>query len=137
MGFDPRVVAPPRAGYGPGWARVAEALRARVSPEEIEAIWLFAPARREGREWGVAVVSCSTDKMRSRVYTASYMMIVRGRENGQGKVAVEEVGESPATVLEDVIKGVQDRSGEDEPPTEISPSVWFGDDVSEHEQGGS
>jgi hypothetical protein len=134
MGFDPRSIATPLPGHGPGWTRVAEALRARVSPEEVEAIWLFPPTKREEREWGVAVVSCSTEDKRSRIYTASYMMVVRGRERGHGKVAVEEVGESPATVLEDVIRGVQDRAGEDEPPREISPSIWFGDDHSEVHQ---
>jgi hypothetical protein len=113
---------------------VAEAVAAQVQPEEIEGIWLFAPVRREEREWGVAVISCSTDDMRRRIYTASYMMIVRGREKGHGKVSVEEVGESPATVLEDVIRGVQNRAGESEPPVEISPSLWFGEALSEADQ---
>ena len=125
MGIEPRVMEGPGPGLGPGWTRVAEALTARVQPGDIEGIWLFSPVRREEREWGVAVISCRTDDMRRRIFTASYMLIVRGREKGHGKVSVEEVGESPATVLEDVIQGVRDRAGEVEPPVEIAPGLWF------------
>jgi|GEM_PF-1975970 len=112
-------------GIGPGWTRVAAALTHHIDPADIEGIWLFPPVRREEREWGVAVVACSTESQRRRVFTASYMILVRGREKGQGKVAVEEVGESPATVLEDVLRGVRERAGETEPPVEIEPTVWF------------
>ena len=134
MSFDPRVTLTPEPGIGPGWTRVAEAVAARLHPDEIEGIWLFAPVRREEREWGVAVISCRTDDMRLRIYTAGYMMIVRGREKGHGKVSVDEVGESPMTVLEDVIRGVQDRAGDSEPPVEILPSLWFSDSPSDLDQ---
>jgi hypothetical protein len=127
MVIDPRVVVTPEPGLGPGWARVAEALAGRVEPQDIEGIWLFPPVRREEREWGVAVISCRTDDMRRRIYTASYMMIMRGREKGHGRVSVEIVGESPATVLEDVLRGVRERAGEVEPPVEITADLWFGD----------
>ena len=127
MGIDPLVGLAPEPGIGPGWARVAESVTVHMSPEDIEGIWLFPPVRREEREWGVAVISCRTEDLRRRIYTASYMMIMRGREKGHGKVAVEEVGESPATVLEDVIRGVRDRAGEADPPIEISPDLWFDD----------
>ena len=131
MGFNPNVGITQTPGLGPGWTRVADSLVNRVEPEDIEGIWLFPPIRREEREWGVAVVACRTDDDRQRIFTASYMIIVRGREKGHGKVAVEEVGESPATVLEDVIRGVGERTGEVEPPVEISPDLWYCDTPSE------
>ena len=131
MGFNANVGLATTPGLGPGWIRVAESLVGRVVPEEIDGIWLFQPVRREEREWGVAVIACRTDDGRQRIYTASYMIIVRGRDKGHGKVAVEEVGESPATVLEDVIKGVGERTGEMEPPVEIEPNLWFGDTSAE------
>jgi hypothetical protein len=53
------------------------------------------------------------------------MLIVRGRERGQGKVAVEEVGEGPKAVVSQVIRGVRQRAGETEPPVEISPELWY------------
>ena len=127
MGFNPDVGIIPTPGLGPGWSRVAETLVSRVDPEDIEGIWLFHPVRREEREWGVAVIACRTDDERQRIFTASYMIFVRGREKGHGKVAVEEVGESPVTVLEDVIRGVGERTGEAEPPVEITPDLWYGD----------
>jgi hypothetical protein len=105
--------------------RAADSLADAVPPIEIEGIWLFPPVRREEREWGVAVVSRRAENDRRRIYTVSYMLIVRGRERGQGKVAVEEVGESPVSVVHEVIKGVQDRAGEAEPPIEISPGLWY------------
>lgn len=131
MGFNPNVGIAPTPGLGPGWTWVAETLVSRVEPEDIEGIWLFPPVRREEREWGVAVIACRTDDERQRIFTASYMIIVRGREKGHGKVAVEEVGESPATVLEDVIRGVGERTGEMEPPAEISPGLWYSDTPTE------
>ncbi len=112
-------------GVGVGWMRVAQALAEHLPPEEIDGIWLFQPVRREDREWGVAVVAGRTGTERRRIYTASYMLVVRGRDRGECKLAVEQVGESPSAVLQDVIAGVQRRAGEPEPPVAISPALWY------------
>lgn len=117
-------VFPP--GLGPGWTRVAEALANHLEPTSIEGIWLFPPVRRDEREWGVALVTCRSEAERRRIFTASYMIVMRGRKRGHGKIAVEEVGESPPNVLEQVIRGVLHRSGDTEPPVEISPDLWYG-----------
>jgi hypothetical protein len=98
---------------------------------EIERIWLFASVRREEREWGTAVVARRGERKRLRVYTASYQLVIRGGERGQGRVTLLEVGESRAAVVDHVIRGVQQRAGEAEPPVEIGPSLWFGE---EHDQ---
>ena len=97
-GGDLPPVAP---GRGPGWEKLAEAVAQRVSPTAIETIYLFRPWKREGREWGTAVVACrGTDASdRLRVYTARYMLIVRGKERGQSRVEIEETGLSPAQVI--------------------------------------
>jgi len=92
---------------------------------EIARIWLFAPVRREDREWGTAVVARRGEGDRVRVYTASYALAIRGPERGQGKVTLQEVAESPAPVVDEVIRGVQERAGEAEPPVEIDAGVWF------------
>ncbi len=105
--------------------RVAQAVSERIPPHTIERIWLFAPVRREWREWGTAVIACRLDSERLRVHTGSYLMVIRGRERGQGKVTVDEVGESPVDVLHEVIAGVQERAGEAEPPVEIDPELWY------------
>jgi hypothetical protein len=120
------------AGRGLGWDRVAQAVREAVPRDEVAGVWLFPAMRRESREWGTAVVARRAIPGRVTVLTAKYMMVVRGRERGQGKVEVEEVGEGPHEVVHDVIRGVQDRLGEAEPPVEISADIWYreGDDQS-------
>jgi hypothetical protein len=100
----------------------------QVPAGEVAGVWLFPPVRREEREWGIAVVSRRAGEGRSRIYTASYMLIVSGREKGQGKIAVEEVGEGPESVVPQVIEGVQQRAGETEPPVEIAVDLWFPSD---------
>jgi hypothetical protein len=117
--------APDIAAPGPGWRRVAQAIAERMPVLEIERIWLFPPVRREVREWGTAVVARRVSPGRVRVYTGSYGLVVRGRERGQGQVTVEDVAETPDDVLPDVIRGVQQRAGEEEFPDEIAASTWF------------
>ena len=36
-------------GHGPGWEKLAEAVRAEVPPAEIETLYLFKPLKRDGR----------------------------------------------------------------------------------------
>ena len=124
-GPDPRVPFPLEPGQGPGWAKVAAAVEAEVPPAEIAAIYLFRPIKREGREWGTAVVTRKTDQARLRVYTAKYMLIVRGKDRGQAKVELQEVGLSPAEVLAQVMQAAADRVGESEPPVEVAPGAWY------------
>jgi hypothetical protein len=96
-----------------------------MPPAEIEAIYLFRPIKREGREWGTAVVTRKTAEGRLRVYTAKYMLIVRGKDRGQAKVELIEVGLSPAEVLAQVMQATADRTGESEPPMEVGPGAWY------------
>jgi hypothetical protein len=134
---DTYVAATTQPGLGLGWTRVAQAVGERVPVETIDRIWLFAPVRREEREWGTAVVACRTDGGRLRIHTASYIIVIRGRDRGQGRVTVEEVGDSPPDVVHEVIAGVVERSGEVEPPVEIALELWFpepGEPVSLEEQ---
>jgi len=112
-------------GDGPGWVKVAEALRAEVPPAEIETLYLFKPLRREGREWGTAVVTRRSEVSRLRVYTVRYMLIVRGKERGRAKVELAEVGLSPADVIERVMRDAAERTGDTEPPTAVGPAVWY------------
>jgi hypothetical protein len=104
---------------------VATAVEAEMPPAEIETIYLFRPIKREGREWGTAVVTRKTAEGRLRVYTAKYMLIVRGKDRGQAKVELTEVGLSPAEVLAQVMQATSDRSGESEPPVEVGPRAWY------------
>jgi len=96
-----------------------------VPPAEIETIYVFRPIKREGKEWGTAVVTRKAPDGRLRVYTAKYMLIVRGKERGQGKYEVVEVALSPASVLAQVMQATVDRGGDTEPPVELGPTAWY------------
>jgi hypothetical protein len=112
-------------GQGPGWEKLAEAVRAEVPLAEIETLYLFKPLKREGREWGTAVVTRRSEAGRLRVYTARYMLIVRGKERGRAKVELAEVGLSPAEVIERVMNDAAERTGDAEPPIAVAPAVWY------------
>jgi hypothetical protein len=112
-------------GQGPGWAKLAAAVEAHVPPGEVETIYVFRPIKREGKEWGTAVVTRKAADGRLRVYTAKYMLVVRGKERGQSKIEVVEVALSPAEVLAQVMQAMVDRGGDTEPPVELGPAVWY------------
>jgi hypothetical protein len=116
---------PPPAGTGPGWAKVAAAVEAQVPPAEIETIYVFRPIKRDGKEWGTAVITRKAADGRLRVYTAKYMLVVRGKERGQSKIDVTEVALSPAEVLAQVMQATVDRGGDTEPPAELGAGVWY------------
>ncbi len=126
-GADPRGTGPLTPGGGPGWAKLAAALATEVPPAEIETIFLFQPIRRDGREWGTAVVTRRAPESgaRLRVYTARYMLVIRGKERGDGRVAVEEVALTPAEVVERVMRETADRTGDVTPPVAVGPAVWY------------
>ena len=123
--FSPLAPATPGPGQGQGWAKLAAAVEAQVPPGEIETIYVFRPIKRDGKEWGTAVVTRKAADGRLRVYTGKYMLIVRGKERGQGKFEVVEVALSPAEVLAQVMQATVDRGGDTEPPVELSPAVWY------------
>ena len=117
--------APLAPGQGAGWARLAAAVETQVPPGEIETIYVFHPIKRAGKEWGTAVVTRKSGDGRLRVYTARYMLVVRGKERGQSKIEVQEVALSTAEVLAKVMQATVDRGGDTEPPVELGPAVWY------------
>lgn len=123
----PLAPPPPSPGQGPGWAKVADAVKAEIPPAEIETIYVFRPIKRQGREWGTAVITrkAVSPDGRLRVYTAKYMLVIRGKERGTAKVEVSEVGLSPAEVLAQVMQATVDRGGDTEPPVELGAGAWY------------
>ena len=117
--------APLAPGQGAWWAKLAAAVEAQVPRAEIETIYVFHPIKREGKEWGTAVVTRKAADGRLRVYTAKYMLVVRGKERGQSKIEIEEVALSTAEVLARVMQATVDRGGDTEPPVELGPAVWY------------
>lgn len=119
------------SGIGPGWSRVAEALPEHIPPGEIGHIWIFPPFRTDGKEWGTAVIARELENFRFGIYTAKYMVIMRGKGQGHGRVEIAEVGASNADIIEEVLRGVQGRAMEPDPPAEIDPGLWFAEDDDE------
>ncbi|HKG33808.1 MAG TPA: hypothetical protein VKB22_08750, partial [Gemmatimonadales bacterium] len=64
---------------GTGWDRLAQAVAQVIPADEVDGVWIFAPVRRDAREWGTAVLS-RVDGERRRIYTAGYVLAVKGKE---------------------------------------------------------
>ena len=109
---------------GAGWARLAAAVGAQMPPEEVDGVWVFSTLRREGREWGTAVLS-RVDGDRRRIYTARYMLAVKGKERGKFEASVQEVGSGPVEALATLLKDAQRRIDDDQPPVPVPPESWF------------
>jgi hypothetical protein len=107
-----------------GWERLAQAVAQVIPPAEVDAVWVFAPLRRESNEWGTAVVS-RVEGERRRIYTARYILAIRGKERGKFEATIQEVGTGPTEVLTRVLQEAERRSDDEHPPIEISPETWF------------
>jgi len=111
-------------GVGPAWERLATELRAALPPGEIDAIWAFRVVRREGRDYGTAILS-TVEAARRRIYTARFIHTVKGQKRGAFEWALEEVGTGPLEALDELLALVPRRSEEEEPPASVSPASWF------------
>ena len=108
----------------PGWERLAEALRAELPVSEIDRIWAFRVVRREGQDFGTAILS-RVDGERRRVYTARFVLNVKGKQRGRFEWFLEEVGSGPLEALDELLALVPKRSDEEEPPAPVDPGLWF------------
>jgi hypothetical protein len=107
-----------------GWARLAGAVAEVLPPDQVDGVWIFSPLRREGREWGTAVLS-RVDGDRRRIYTARYMLAIKGKERGKFEATVQEVGSGPLTALAQLLHDTRKRLDDEQPPTPVSPGTWF------------
>jgi hypothetical protein len=112
--------APP----GSGWDRLAQVVSEQLPPAEIDGVWLFAPLRRDSREWGTAVLS-RIDGDRRRIYTARYVLAVKGKERGKFESTIQEVGAGPLETLSRVLQDAQRRIDDEHPPVSVTPDSWF------------
>jgi hypothetical protein len=109
---------------GVGWPRLAAAVAEQIPPAEVDAVWVFSTMRHEGREWGTAVLS-RVDGDRRRIYTARYMLAVKGKERGKFEASVEEVGSGPVEALAQLLHDAQRRVDDEQPPLAVPPESWF------------
>jgi hypothetical protein len=109
---------------GSGWDRLAQAVAEVVPPAEIDGVWVFAPVRRDSNEWGTAVLS-RIEGERRRIYTARYVLAVKGKERGKFEFSVQEVGIGPIDALTRVLQEAQRRVDDEHPPIAVPPESWF------------
>jgi hypothetical protein len=107
-----------------GWERLAQAVAQQLPPGEIDGVWVFAPVRRDTREWGTAVLS-RVDGQRRRIYTARYVLAIKGKERGKFESTVQEVGSGPSEALARLLQEAQRRIDDEHPPAAIAPEAWF------------
>ncbi|MBA3316785.1 MAG: hypothetical protein H0T50_01680 [Gemmatimonadales bacterium] len=107
-----------------GWARLAAAVAEMLPPEEVDGVWIFSPLRHQGNEWGTAVLS-RVDGHRRRIYTARYVLAVRGKELGKFQASVQEVGSGPVAALARLLQDAQKRIDDEQPPIPVAPASWF------------
>ena len=123
MGAEARVTG---TVAGTGWTRLARAVAESVPPAEVDGVWLFSPLRHEQREWGTAVLS-RLDGDRRRIYTARYVLAVKGKERGKFESSVLEVGSGPVEALAQLLQEAQRRIDDEHPPQPVAPDDWFND----------
>jgi hypothetical protein len=109
---------------GTGWDRLAQAVAEILPPAEVDGVWTFAPVRREDKEWGTAVVS-RVDGERRRIYTAGYVLAVKGKERGKFESTIQEVGSGPLDTVARIVQEAQRRVDDEHPPGAVPPDVWF------------
>jgi hypothetical protein len=117
------------SGGGPtvtvsGWDRLAQAVAEVFPPTEVDAVWVFSPLRRENREWGTAILS-RVEGERRRIYTARYVLVVKGKERGKFEASVEEVGSGTSEALARLVQETHRRIDDEHPPTPVPPESWF------------
>jgi hypothetical protein len=112
------------APIGGGWERLAQAVSEVLPPAEVDGVWIFTPLRREDREWGTAVIS-RVDGDRRRIYTARYVLGVKGKQRGKFESTIQEVGSGPIDALARVLQEAQRRIDDEQPPSSVAPESWF------------
>jgi len=112
------------AGSGSGWSQLAAALRETIPATEVDRIWAFRVVRREGQDFGTAIVS-RVEGVRRRISTARFTLTVKGKKRGQFTWSHEEVGSGPIEALDELLALVPRRSDEEEPPAPVDPAAWF------------
>jgi pyruvate/2-oxoglutarate dehydrogenase complex dihydrolipoamide acyltransferase (E2) component len=133
--FPPNMTDPSPAAtasaemYGEGLARLLDLVAERMPRAEVAAVWAFPGVRREGREYGVAVIERRLEGERRLVYRGRYVHQLKGQDRGKVIVHLEETAEALPQTLQRVLEGVRQRADEagDALPVDLAP--WRGDDA--------
>ena len=98
----------------------------RVGYDQVAELYLFPVIRQSGVETAVAVVAAYPDPLveshapRHVVYSASYRSTVKGPDRGKWSVDIVAEADAPLITIEEVVRGVVRRSGEQFQPEHIA-----------------
>lgn len=98
----------------------------RVGYDQVAELYLFPVIRQSGVEAAVAVVAAypdptvETHTQRHIVYSASYRSTVKGTNRGKWSVEIVAEADAPLITIEEVVRGVVQRSGGQFQPEQIS-----------------
>lgn len=120
----PPILTPTGPGIGEGWDRLAAAIKSSMPTEEIDGLWVFKTIRHQTRDFGTAVLS-RVEGVRRRIYTASFILTVKGKTRGQFESSIVELGSGPLEALDELMALVPKRAEDEEPPIAIPVDQWF------------
>lgn len=98
----------------------------RVGYHKVAELYLFPVIRQSGVEAAMAVVAAYPDPLvqshepRHVVYAASYRLAVKGTDRGRWSVEVVAEADAPLITIEEVVRGVVQRSGDQFQPEHIT-----------------
>ncbi len=121
--------------------RFLRAIAERLPPERIAEVHLFQALRQGGHESGLAVIAAAPEPVgsaaseetlgegragsgrapdgqvpareRLTIYRASYRLALKGSERGRWEVDVTPEADAPLAAVDDVVRGVQRRAGDE------------------------
>jgi hypothetical protein len=110
---------------GGGWNRLAKITAEEIPVVELDRVWCFPALRQGPAELGTAVLARVDEGDRRRIYTARYMLMVKGKERGRFEADVTEVGSGPLEQLPALLDEAHRRSDDEEPPVEVDVAEWM------------
>jgi hypothetical protein len=110
-----------------GWDRLAQVVAAEIPVAEVDRVWCFPVLRQGQREFGTAVIARrdGDDAERVRIYTARYLLQIKGKERGKFEANLEQVGSGPVERLPELLEEAHRRSDDEDPPVEVEAAQWF------------
>lgn len=105
--------------------RFFQEIAERVGYGRVTEIHLFPSIRQGGVESGLAVVAAEPEETpagieRHVVYTARYRHVLKGTDRGKWEVDVKAEADAPLVTVDEVVRGVVRRSGDELSPERIT-----------------
>ena len=111
-----------------GRERFLREIAAQLPLDRIEEVHLFASIRQGGNESAIAVVALRPElteegsEARRTVFRARYRLALKGTERGKWEMDITEEADAPTVTVDEVVRGVLQRAGDEEEPERLSAS---------------